>query len=456
MIIKEALDLTSPRQRIFVKAVRGRFQRLRWMGFSILLLVFLATPFLRWGDRPAVLFDLAARRFHVFGFTVWPHEMFLLAGVLLAAALALSFFTTLAGRLWCGYACPQTVYVSLFLEIERLIEGDRPRQQRLARGGWTPRRLATGAVKHALFLAVAGFVGFVSVAYFIPYQALWADVVGWRLGAGPAFWFALTAGWLYLDGAFFREQICIYPCPYGRFQGALTDSRSLTVGYDAARGEPRGPARAGEGGDCVDCTLCVQSCPMGIDIRDGLQGECINCARCVDACDFVMSRVGRPPGLIRYDSAAAFEHRPAGGRFRPKLVAYGALLAIVGAAVGAYMATRADTRLEVTRAPGLYKLLPDGSVADLYTVRALNFTDRPRTFRVEVADLPGASLRGQSRIAAGPEAMVPVSLAVVAPAEAAVGSRPIRFWLVEGDRRVASREANFIGPEARGAERIDR
>ncbi len=445
MIVKEALELTQPRQRIFVKSVWGRHQRLRWLGFGILLALFLATPFLRWGNRPAVLLDIPARRFHIFGFTVWPHEMYLLAGVMLAAALALFFFTTLAGRLWCGFACPQTVYVSVFLEIERLIEGDRPRQQRLARKGWSAERLAKLGLKHALFLAVAAVVGFVSVAYFIEYPVLWSELVAGKLGGGPVFWLALVSLGLYLDGAFFREQICIYPCPYGRFQGALTDSRSLVVGYDEVRGEPRGQARKEGAGDCVDCTLCVQSCPMGVDIRDGLQGECIGCFRCVDACDFVMDKIRRPRGLIRYDRAGAFAGSHGKG-IRPKLVAYGVLLAIVGVALGAYMALRSDIRLDVTRAPGLYKELPDGSIADLYTVRALNLSERKREFRIAVAGLPGVALRGPDRLVADGGTIEPLSLAVVAPRSEAHGSRTIRFSLVEDGKAVAIQETNFIGP----------
>lgn len=544
MFFKEALDLTKPRERIYVKHVTGRFQRLRWTAFSVLLAIFLVLPWIDWDGRQAVWLDLPARKFHFFGLTVWPHEMYLLAGLLWIAAFSLFFFTTLAGRLWCGYACPQTVYVSVFLEIERLVEGDRPKQMRLAAEGFTPRRIAKGALKHALFLAVALVVGFTSVAYFVPARDLAVQIARGELGFSAWFWLGLVTLSLYLDGAFFREQVCIYPCPYGRFQGVMTDGLSLVVGYDATRGEPRrgariefldasatgggnapalapaggpgggprgGQAHVGESGaasqggaakaqtaeqapgqasaqavaltagraagqtgaqavaqaagriaatgtsqvpavdlrtlqgDCVDCRLCVQVCPQGIDIRDGLQGECIGCARCIDACDMVMTRIGKPKGLIRYDVASAFGHadRPV---VRPKLVSYGVLALVVAGAVATYLVNRPDTRLDVTRAPGLYRVLPDGSIANLYTVRPLNLSARPRKYRVRVAGVPGAALRGPDTIAVEPESQVPVSLAVVAPGGSVHDSRRVDFSLEEEGRVVARRPSNFLAP----------
>lgn len=487
MIFKEAFDLTKPRERIFVKHTTGRFQRLRWISFAVLLALFLVTPWLSWDGRQAVWLDLPSRKFHIFGLTVWPHEMFLLAGLAFVGVFSLFFFTTLAGRLWCGYACPQTVFVSVFLEIERQVEGDRPRQMRLARAGPAPGRLTRLAVKHALFLAVSFVVGFTSVAYFIPAQALAFHIVSGALGFDAWFWLALVTLSLYLDGAFFREQICIYPCPYGRFQGVMTDGQSLVIGYDAQRGEPRRGAKvemvkvqgapqpaavAASGtasvsgasgtaaqvapprtkvdlqlvkGDCIDCQLCVQVCPQGVDIRNGLQGECIGCVRCVDVCDMVMTRIGKPRGLIRYDVASAFGHaeRPV---IRLKLISYGVLAVVVATAVGAYLLNRSDTRLDVTRAPGLYRVLPDGSVANLYTVRPLNLANRARTYQVRIGGIPGGAVRGPETIAVGAEAQAPVSLAVVAPGSGVHGSRRIQFELVEDGKVVARRPSNFLAP----------
>lgn len=492
MIIKEAFELTKPRERIYVKHVVGRFQRLRWMAFAVLLAYFLVLPWLDWDGRQAVWLDLPGRKFHFFGLTVWPHEMYLLAGLMFFAVFSLFFFTTLAGRLWCGYACPQTVFVSAFMEIERLVEGDRPRQMRLAGSGLTPERIGKLALKHGLFLTVSFAVGFTSVSYFIPAKELVIHLSLGELGAAAWFWLALVSVGLYLDGAFFREQICIYPCPYGRFQGVMTDGRSLVVGYDAQRGEPRrgakvvtvkgepdlapaaggdrpGGAGGAEGagggtaileapvavaprldlqlvkGDCVDCQLCAQVCPQGIDIRNGLQGECIGCARCVDACDMVMTRVAKPAGLIRYDSASVFGREEV-SVVRPKLVSYGVLAVAVAVAVGTYLVKRPDTRLDVTRTPGLYRVLPDGSVANLYTVRPLNLANRSRTYKVRVGGVPGAAVRGPDTIAVGPEAQAPVSLAIVAPGGAAHGSRRIDFRLVEDGMVVAERHSNFIAP----------
>ena len=494
MIFKEAFNLTKPRERIFVKHTEGRFQRLRWVAFTVLLAIYLVLPWLVWDGRQAAWLDLPGRKFHFFGLTVWPHEMFLLAGLMWVSAFALFFFTTLAGRLWCGYACPQTVFVSVFIEIERLVEGDRPKQMRLARSGLTPEHVFKALLKHGLFLAVSAIVGFTAVAYFIPSRDLWQDVFSGALGYNGRFWMIFVALGLYFDGAFFREQICIYPCPYGRFQGVMTDGKSLVVGYDVDRGEPRrgtkvavvnkagapspvttgiasgsavaAPAASGGAassvaaatpqfdlqldlqpvrGDCVDCQLCVQVCPQGIDIRNGLQGECIGCARCADVCDMVMSRVKKPAGLIRYDMASAFGHSE-NPVIRPKLISYGALLVVVAVAVGAYLVSRSDTRLDVTRAPGLYQVLPDGDVADLYTLRPLNLANRPRMYQVRIKGIDGATLRGSDTILVGPAAQAPVSIAVVAPAGSVHGSKRIEFELLEDGKVVAERHSNFIAP----------
>lgn len=372
--------------KIYPRDVRGIFDRLRKAAMIVLLGLFYAGPWLRIGDTPLLLIDLPARRFHVFGMTLMPQDLYLLAALLLLAALTLFFFTSLAGRLWCGYACPQTVWTELFLWVERRFEGDRHERMKLDRAPWSANKLARKAGKHGAWALLALFTGFSFVGYFVPapqlaHELLTASVGGWAL-----FWVLFYAFATWGNAGFLREQVCKYMCPYARFQSAMFDRDTLIIAYDARRGEPRktlarktGVAAAG----CVDCSLCVQACPVGIDIRQGLQYECIACAACIDACDGVMQKIGQPRGLIRYSSA----RRDAGGHFRflrPRVLGYGAVWLAVLLATVTLIVTRAPFGIDIIRdRKQLYRELADGSIENVYALKLSNKDAQAHRYLIE-------------------------------------------------------------------------
>src|SRR5579863_2047558 len=300
-------------EKIYPREIDGRFARLRKGAAAGLLGLFYGTAWLQWQGHQALLFDLPARKFHIFGLTLWPQDFLYLALLLIIAALSLFFFTALAGRLWCGYACPQTVWTELFVWIEQWTEGTRSRRMKLDRGPWTVEKVLRKSLKQLLWIALAAWTGFTFVGYFTPIRTLGAAITGLSLGPWSTFWVFLYGLATYGNAGFLREQVCKYMCPYARFQSAMFDHDTLVVSYDAARGELRGsrkknivPASLGLG-DCVDCNACVQVCPTGIDIRQGLQIECIACASCIDACDAVMDKMGTARGLIRYSTQAEID-----------------------------------------------------------------------------------------------------------------------------------------------------
>jgi cytochrome c oxidase accessory protein FixG len=291
--------LYQKRQKIYPREVHGIFARLRVVAVCVLLGLYYGVPWLTWNGQQAVLFDLPARQFHLFGVTFWPQDFFYLTCLLIIAALSLFFFTALAGRVWCGYACPQTVWTETFLWIERLIEGDRPQQMKRDKAPWTTHKVAIKSAKHAVWLIYALFTGITFVGYFVPIRELFVNFAAFDLSGWEWFWIGLYGFATYGNAGWMREQVCIYMCPYARFQSAMFDKNTLIISYDKQRGEPRGgrkrsiDAKAQGLGDCIDCTLCVQVCPTGIDIRNGLQYQCISCAACVDACDQVMETCWR-------------------------------------------------------------------------------------------------------------------------------------------------------------------
>jgi len=392
-------------------------------------LVFYGTPWLRWNGRQAVLFDIGARRFHIFGLVLWPQDFILLTGLLVCSALTLFLFTAVAGRLWCGYACPQTVYTSIFLWIERKTEGEWGERKRRDNGprnlGWWRHKLA----KHGAWIAFSGWTGFTFVGYFTPIRALAQEFSTLSLGPWETFWVGFYGFATYGNAGWMREQVCKYMCPYARFQGVMMDAGTLTVTYDGVRGEPRGgrsrkvDARAEGLGDCVDCTLCVQVCPTGIDIRKGLQIECINCGLCADACNGIMSHLGYPKGLIAYTSEEALRRRYAdqvtANAARPptaynaqgsedakvvasamindaahadqagtglrvhvrRMMLYGGLLTLVTSAITFQLFTRVPVRLDVMRDRSvLARDTADGMVENVYRLQILNMSEQPRTF----------------------------------------------------------------------------
>jgi cytochrome c oxidase accessory protein FixG len=337
---------------IYPRAVKGWFATWRWVFVWLTQLLFYGVPWLQWSGRQAVLFDLEAQRFYIFGLLLYPQDLIFLAALLVLSALALFFFTAVAGRLWCGYTCPQTVYTEIFMWAERKIEGDRIARMRLDQAPWGPNKILRKGAKQGVWLAIALATGFSFVGYFTPVRELAAAAAAWDLSAWNAFWVLFYGAATYGNAGFLREQMCTYMCPYARFQSALIDKDSLVIAYDAGRGDPRGsrskkanPSAQGLG-DCIDCTLCVQVCPTGIDIRNGLQNECIGCAACIDVCNDVMDKMGYAKGLIRYST----ENGVVNGwtrlqmfrrALRPRVLVYGAVLeaaslrrdSFVGAAV---------------------------------------------------------------------------------------------------------------------------
>ncbi|WP_422126678.1 cytochrome c oxidase accessory protein CcoG [Thioalkalivibrio sulfidiphilus] len=391
-------EFYAKRAKVYPREVHGLFARLRTAGVLGLLGIFYGAPWLTWGDRQAIWFDLPGRKFHVIGWTFWPQDFFLLALLLIIAALSLFFFTTLAGRLWCGYACPQTVWTEAFLWIERRIEGDRSAQMKLDKAPWGGRKLVIKGTKHTIWLVFALFTGLTFVGYFTPIAELMPRFFTFHTGGWETFWILFYGFATWGNAGFMREQVCIYMCPYARFQSAMFDRDTLIISYDENRGEPRGSRKRGVDpkqkglGDCIDCTLCVQVCPTGIDIRDGLQCQCIGCAACVDVCDQVMDKMGYPRGLVRYTTENAMEGKVT-KVLRPRVVLYALLLLVLMAGLLYGIMSRNPVGIDVIRDRNvLFRELADGRVENVYTLKLLNKSDSLREYHVEIRGLEGAEL----------------------------------------------------------------
>jgi cytochrome c oxidase accessory protein FixG len=448
-------SLYAAQQKIYPRGVIGRYARLRTLAAWCLLGLFYTIPWLPWNGRQAVLFDLPARKFYVWGLVMWPQDFIFLTGLLVIAALSLFFFTAVGGRLWCGYACPQTVWTEVFLWMERVVEGDRNERIKLDRSRWTPGKLARKALKQALWIGFAAWTGFTFVGFFTPIRTLSAELVSTSLGPWETFWVVFYGFATYGNAGYLREQVCKYMCPYARFQSAMFDKDTLIITYDAARGEPRGSRRrgvqptVGSLGACVDCTWCVQVCPTGIDIRKGLQYECIACAACIDACDSVMDKMSYPRGLIRYTTQHALDHK-ATHVVRPRIVVYACLLGIVIAAFCTALALRKPVALDVIRdRNALYRMLDDGRVENVYDVKILNKTERDHRFAVVV--------RGPGVLTIDPNPasflvrsgeVYPAAVRVRRAAYEPLGSETIRFEVHAADSTAlrATSKARFIAP----------
>lgn len=403
-------------ERIQPRRAKGRFQRMRVAVMLALLGAYYAVPWLTWNNLPMVWFDLPHRRFHLAGLTLAPQDLILLAGLLFVCALTLFFFTTLAGRLWCGYTCPQTVWTEAFLWIEHAFEGDRHARLRLDRSRWTTEKLLRRGGKHVAWLGVAAVTGLTFVAYFVPARELLAQTSTLELGGWPLFWAAFYGFATWGNAGFMRDQVCRYMCPYARFQSAMFDKDTLIIAYDAKRGEPRKSEARKLGvpaGDCTDCSLCVQVCPVGIDIRKGLQYECIACAACIDACDGVMDAIHKPRGLIRYTTAS----RDAGRTLkllRPRTIGYGLVWLGACAALGLLLLTHTPVRFDVLRdRHTLVRERADGSLENLYVFKLTSGDDVEHRFAVDAWLADGSPLRTSPAtvsVAAGVTQAVPVIL----------------------------------------------
>ncbi|MBL8278277.1 MAG: cytochrome c oxidase accessory protein CcoG [Pelomonas sp.] len=435
--------LYKSQDKIYPRSVKGRFVNWRWAFVWLTQLVFYLGPWLSWNDRQAVLFDLGARRFYVFGLVLYPQDFVYLTALLMMSAYALFLFTAVAGRLWCGYACPQTVYTEIFMWVERKFEGDRAARMKRDGGAWTMEKVGRKAAKHLAWIAIALWTGYTFVGYFTPIKSLAAGVAQLSLGPWETFWVLFYGFATYGNAGFMREQVCKYMCPYARFQSAMFDKDTLIVTYDAERGEPRGsrskkadPAAMGLG-SCVDCNLCVQVCPTGIDIRKGLQYECIGCAACADVCDDVMKKMGYAPGLVRYDTqnGLALKLTPAQRLrrvLRARVVIYTAVLFIILVAFFGSLALRSPFRVDVVRDRAtLAREVEDGQVENVYRLQIMNATESEQAYRINADGLPGLKLvsGGETKLAPTEARWVAVTLRVPHEAltQAGAGAHEIHF-----------------------------
>jgi cytochrome c oxidase accessory protein FixG len=378
--------------KIYPRQVKGRFARLRVIAVWALLGLYYVMPWINIGGKQSVLFDLPARKFYILGFTFWPQDFVYLALLLITAGLSLFFFTALAGRLWCGYACPQTVWTETFIWIERLIEGDRARRMKLDKAPWSAEKVMRKTGKQAAWILFAAWTGFTFVGFFSPIRELGSAVVSLSLGPWETFWIIFYSVATYGNAGFLREQVCKYMCPYARFQSAMFDKDTLIISYDEGRGEPRGGRRKKDDkdqlglGDCINCTLCVQVCPTGIDIRDGLQYECIACAACIDVCDQVMDKMGYERGLVRYTTEHALKHNE-GHVIRPRIMVYGALLLVILLGTLWSIANRVPLRADLIRdRNALYRELPGDMIENVYTLKITNMDTAPHRYRLTAVD----------------------------------------------------------------------
>jgi cytochrome c oxidase accessory protein FixG len=398
------LLLIEPKNKIYVRAVTGWFAAWRWVLVWVTQLVFYGLPWLPWNERQAVLFDLGTQRFYLFGLALYPQDLIYLAVLLMLAALLLFFVTAVAGRVWCGFACPQTVYTEIFLWIERLLEGNHNARKRLDASRWTAEKLARKGGKQAVWLLLSLWTGFTFVGYFTPIQTLWEAALALSWGPWESFWIGFYGLATYVNAGYLREQMCKHACPYGRFQGAMMDRDTLIIGYDEARGEARGsrgrnadPKALGLG-DCIDCRLCVQVCPTGIDIRDGLQSNCIGCAACIDVCDSVMDQMQYPQGLIRYTTQNGLAHgwdKPTLLKrvLRKRVLIYATLLLAAVLAFVASVSLRSPFRFDVVRDRGvLARVVNDGAVENVYRLHVMNATEEVQRYRVAVLGPTGLAL----------------------------------------------------------------
>ncbi len=448
-------ELYAARQKIYPREIGGRFQQLRVYAVFALLGLYYVLPWIRWGERQAVLFDLPARKFHIFSLTLWPQDFYFLTWLLIIAALALFFFTALAGRLFCGYACPQTVWTETFVWIERWVEGSRLQQMKLAKAPWTIAKALRKGTKYFLWAVFALWTGFTFVGYFTPITELGHKLLTFSTGPWETFWVLFYGGATYVNAGFMREQVCKYMCPYARFQSAMFDNDTLIITYDEQRGEPRGARKKGADpkakglGDCVDCTLCVQVCPTRNDNSKGLQYECIACAACIDACDEVMEKVGYPKGLIRYDTQHGLEGK-AKRVLRPRTLVYASLITVLLAGFAYSITHRNVVAIDVIRdRNALFRELPGGFIENVYNVKILNKDDAEHEFSITAAGLPGLQVDfGDDEVEVEPGGVQSVAVRLRVPRGELRGGSDIHFTIRTLDEPAleATGKARFLAP----------
>ncbi len=457
---EDMVSLYAAAKKIYPRSVQGMFAYWRWGVVAITQIMFYGLPWLEWGTRQAVLFDLEARRFYILGLVLYPQDFIYLTGLLVIAALSLFLFTAVAGRLWCGYACPQTVYSEIFLWIERKIEGDRSARMRLDDAGFSAKKLAKKTYKHVVWIALSLWTGFTFVGYFTPIRELVVSAMGLQFGSWESFWVFFYAFATYGNAGFMREQVCKYMCPYARFQSAMFDHDTLIVTYDTERGEPRGARSkktdlvAANLGSCVDCSLCVQVCPTGIDIRNGLQYECIGCGACADVCDTVMDKLGYAKGLVRYTTQNAMNNKWTPKQTllrvaRPRVLVYTSILTALVIALGTSLALRTPFKVDVVRDRAtLARITENGALENIYRLQIMNAAEVDKTYQLSVDGMNGIEIVTDTQVKVAAAQAHWVVLRVDIPyGSAEAGSHKINFDIKDtSGKEVVHEKSVFLVP----------
>ncbi len=449
-------ELYAKRLKIYPRQVGGFFASMRISAVLILLGLYYVLPWLSWEGQQAILFDLPARQFHILGMTLWPQDFIYLAGLLIIAALSLFFFTAVAGRLWCGFACPQTVWTEVFLWIERLVEGERNQRMKLDEKGSLQKKILLKGLKHTIWIVFSAWTGFTFVGYFTPIIELGAKILSFSTGPWETFWVIFYGFATYGNAGWMREQVCIYMCPYARFQSAMIDNDTLIISYDQQRGEPRGARRRRDDpselglGDCIDCQLCVQVCPTGIDIRHGLQYQCIGCAACIDVCNDIMAKMKYSKGLIRYTTENLLRY---GGAhvLRPRVIIYALILCLTTTLLVYQFATRNYVELNISRDRNvLYRELANGDIENHFSIKILNKDRKQHAYQLSLNGIENAKLKfddGPLEVAGA--AVNTFGLRVIADPDSLPSSvNTIHFELRALDNESISivSDARFVGP----------
>jgi cytochrome c oxidase accessory protein FixG len=456
----DMVSLYAATPKIYPRTVQGIFAKWRWVMVWITQLVFYGLPWLEWGQRQAVLFDLGARRFYVFGLVLYPQDFIYLTAILVISAFSLFLFTAVAGRLWCGYACPQTVYSEIFMWVERKIEGDRSARMRLDDANLSTEKLFKKGYKHIIWIFFSIWTGFTFVGYFTPIRELAMEFFLTQMSSWELFWVFFYAFATYGNAGFMREQICKYMCPYARFQSAMFDNDTLIVTYDAERGEPRGPrAKSADIGTlnlgaCVDCTLCVQVCPTGIDIRDGLQYECIGCGACADVCDTVMDKLGYAKGLVRYSTQNAMDNKWTPQQIwkqlmRPRIQIYTMILVAITVGLFVSLSLRTPFKVDVVRDRStLSRITEYGTLENVYRLQIMNAAEHEQTYQLNVKGLPQLKITTQTVVKVDPAQARWIVLSADIPyGSSDAGSHKIEFEVrALGTDNVVFEKSVFIVP----------
>jgi cytochrome c oxidase accessory protein FixG len=439
---------------IHTRSFTGLFRTLRMGGAGVLFLLFFGTVWLEWGGRQAVLWDLGESKFHIFGATFWPQDFILLSALLIIAAFGLFAITVFAGRVWCGYTCPQSTWTWIFMWCEKITEGERNQRIKLQAAPWSLDKLLRRSAKHALWLVISLLTGLTFVGYFTPVRPLAEELLTLQVVGASLFWVLFFTAATYLNAGWLREAVCMHMCPYARFQSVMFDKDTLTISYDAARGETRGPRKREVNpvniglGDCIDCQMCVQVCPTGIDIRDGLQMECIGCAACIDACDSIMDKMGYARGLIKYTS----EHQLQGGKthlLRPRLIGYTAVLLVMIGALVLALVERPMVSLDVSKDRGLFRENSEGLIENIYSLKIINKTQQRQSYHLSLVDGNDLVLQGKTQLSLAPGEIVdvPVSVAMLSQRPES-GSREMTFKVTDSDEpdTYSLAKSRFVAP----------